>query len=124
MKLGTLEVGAPYNLVPVALTNYQSVPALRYEQFHTRLLLFGTKGRGFWSPYCEVGLASRISDHRLIGVCQSMPFTSCVYMQIMNVVAADYDRREMAKILNFEPFEIAAGKSYRFQYQFLLRGKK
>jgi hypothetical protein len=124
MKIGTLEVGAAYNMVPVALTNYQSVPALRYEQFHTRLLLFGTKGRGFWSPYCEVGLASRISDARLIGVCQSMPFTSCVYMQIMNVVAADYDRREMAKILNFEPFEIAAGKEYRFQYQFLLRGRK
>lgn len=125
MTIGTLTMtGRKYENIPVALTNYHSVPALRYEQYHTRLLLFGPKGRGFWSPVCEVGLASRRSDARLIGVCAAMEFKASTYLQIMNIVVADYDRREMTKALDFEPFEIAAGREYRFQYQFLIRGRK
>lgn len=125
MTIGKLNcVGRPYEQVHVALTNYSSVPALHYEPFHTRLLLFGPKGRGFWSPVCQVNLASRLSDRRLIGICESMEFTCETYINILNVVACDYDRRQMTKVFEFLPFEIQRGKAYRFQYQFLVKGRK
>jgi len=125
MQIGKLTLtDRLYESTPVALTNYHSVEALRYEEFHTRLLLFGPKGRGFWSPFCEVQLINRLSDGRLIGVCSAMEFKAVTFLEIMNVVVADYDRREMAKALDFMPFEIKSGHTYRFQYQFLLRGRQ
>jgi hypothetical protein len=67
---------------------------------------------------------NRVSDGRVIGVCSAMEFEALTFLEIMNVVVADYDRREMAKALDFMPFEIKRGHTYRFQYQFLLRGRK
>lgn len=113
MILGTLDVGRDYIMVPVAMTNYRSVFRLHYEQYHTRLLLFGATGRPFWSPVCEVTKQ---------GLICAMSFKSKVWLQILNITVADYDRREMAKALDFMPFEIAAGREYKLQYHFLLRG--
>lgn len=124
MKIGTIVMTArEFANTPVALTMYGSVKALRYQEYGTRLLIFGPKARGFWSPACEVRVASRLSDRRLIGICCAMDFESDVWLHVMNIVVVDYDRREMAKAMDFQPFEMSKGKRYRFQYQFLLRGR-
>lgn len=118
MLLGKLTLnGNDYNRTPVALTNYSSVAKLQYEEFHTRMLIHGPDGRPFWSPPCRV-----ILDSDGVAVCHAMEFKALTFLQVMNVVVADYDRQEMAKALDFMPFEISRGSSYSLKYRFQVKG--
>lgn len=109
--------------VNVNLLNYNSVKALRYEPIHTRLLLWSPKGPPFWAPTCCVYPCSRLSDGRIIGTIDSDVFTPDRYINILNCAAVDYTRLQMVKLLDFLPMELQSGQPFRFQYQFLLRGR-
>lgn len=117
MLLGKLTLNdTDYNRVPVALTNYGSVEKLKFEEFHTRMLIHGPNGRPFWSPACQV-----ILDSDGVATCYAMEFKALTFLQVMNVVVADYDRKEMAKALDFMPFEISRGSVYLLKYQFRVK---
>ncbi len=117
MIIGRLALnGTEYKATPVSLTNYHSVQSLNFEEYHTRLLIAGPKGRPFWSPCCKVILQS---DG--LAICQAMEFEAVTFLQVMNVTVADYEKRQMAKALDFMPFEISRGQKYTLQYSFKVK---
>lgn len=123
-QIGTIpRTKTNWNKVNVTLTDYRSVQALRYEPVHTRILLFIPKSPPFWSPTCDVIPCSRVSDRRIIGSIMSAEFIPSRFMDVVNAVAVDFTRKEMVKLIGFTPFELQSGQPFRFQYQFLLRGR-
>lgn len=103
---------------------YSSVHALRFEPVHTRLLLWVPGNQPFWSPPCTVEAGHRESDGRVVGTIRSRRFTPDCWLNIVNMVAVDYDRMELCKLNDFTtPIELPRGKEHQFTYEFNLRGR-